>query len=121
MVVVSVVGSIHMDFYIRLPKLPQPDETVMGYGFTMMLGDKGADQAVCIARLGVATYMIGRVDKDIFGERALQSSASAGVNIDYVVIDEETHTEIAFIPLSSVSKNMIAVALGTDYRVSERY
>jgi len=120
MVIISVVGSIHMDFYVKLPKLPQPDETVMGYGFTMMPGGKGANQAVCAAKLGAKTYMIGRVGKDIFGERALQSLVSAGVNIDYVTIDEETHTGIAFILLDTAGENMIAVAPGTDYKVSER-
>ncbi|MEM2528018.1 MAG: ribokinase [Ignisphaera sp.] len=109
MVVVSVVGSIHMDFYIRLPKLPQQDETVIGYGFTMLPGGKGANQAVATARLGAETYFIGRVGRDIFGERLID---------DYVTIDDTTHTGIAFILLNTSGENMIAVAPGTDHKVS---
>ncbi|MEM0005376.1 MAG: ribokinase [Ignisphaera sp.] len=118
MVVVSVVGSIHMDFYIRLPKLPQQDETVIGYGFTMLPGGKGANQAVATARLGAETYFIGRIGRDIFGERLIDVLKSNGVNTDYVTIDDTTHTGIAFILLNTSGENMIAVAPGTDHKVS---
>ncbi len=120
MVIITVVGSIHIDFYIKLPKLPQQDETVIGYEFIMMPGGKGANQAICASKLGAKTYMVGRIGKDIFGERALWSLISAGVNVDYVTIDEETHTGIAFILLDTSGENMIAVAPGTDYKVSEK-
>ncbi len=119
MVVVSVVGSIHMDFYIRLPKLPQQDETVIGYGFTMLPGGKGANQAVAATRLGAETYFIGRIGKDVFGSQLIDILRSNNVNTDYVTIDDTTHTGIAFILLNTSGENMIAVAPGTDYKVSK--
>uniref|UniRef100_A0A7C5YZP9 Ribokinase n=1 Tax=Ignisphaera aggregans TaxID=334771 RepID=A0A7C5YZP9_9CREN len=119
MVVVSVVGSIHMDFYIRLPKLPQQDETVIGYGFTMLPGGKGANQAVAAARLGAETYFIGRVGRDLFGERLIDVLKSNNVNVDYVAFDDATYTGVAFILLNTNGENMIAVAPGTDHKVSK--
>ncbi|MCS7111003.1 MAG: ribokinase [Ignisphaera sp.] len=119
MVVVSVVGSIHMDFYIRLPKLPQQDETVVGYGFTMLPGGKGANQAVAAARLGAETYFIGRVGRDVFGSQLIDALKISKVNVDYITIDDTTHTGVAFILLNSSGENMIAVAPGTDHRISK--
>ncbi len=120
MVIITVVGSIHIDFYIKLPKLLQQDETVIGYEFIMMSGGKGTNQAICAPKLRAKIYMVGRIGKDIFGERAPRSLISADVNVDYVTIDEETNTGITFILLDTSGENMIAVAPGTDYKVSEK-
>ncbi|MEM4515616.1 MAG: PfkB family carbohydrate kinase, partial [Ignisphaera sp.] len=61
---------------------------------------------------------IGRVGRDIFGERLIDVLKSNGVNTDYVTIDDTTHTGIAFILLNTSGENMIAVAPGTDHKVS---
>lgn len=119
--IITVVGSIHMDFYIRLPKLPVSGETVLGHGFTMLPGGKGANQAVASSKLGAYTYMIGRVGNDIFGEKLIENFKTNNVNTDYVKIDDTTHTGIAFILLDTkTGENMIAVAPGADYNVSEK-
>jgi len=116
---ITVAGSIHMDFYINLPRLPVPGETVLGKGFTMLPGGKGANQAVGCARLGAYTYMVSRVGKDFMGEELLKNLRENGVDTRYIRVDEETHTGVAFILLDESSgENMIAVAPGTDYRVS---
>jgi len=110
-----------MDFYVRLPKLPQPGETVLGFGFTMLPGGKGANQAVGVAKLGAETYMVSRVGDDIFGERLIKNLENYGVNTRYIKIDKTTHTGIAFILLDeNTGENMIAVAPGTDMKVSKK-
>lgn len=117
---ITVVGSIHIDFYIRLPKLPTPGETVLGHGFTMLPGGKGANQAVACSRLGAYTYMVGRVGKDIFGEKLIKNFKKNKVNTKYIKIDKSTHTGIAFILLDEkTGENMITVAPGADYNVSK--
>lgn len=117
---ITVVGSIHIDFYIRLPKLPTPGETVLGHGFTMLPGGKGANQAVACSRLGAYTYMVGRVGKDIFGEKLIKNFKKNKVNTKYIKIDKSTHTGIAFILLDEkTGENMITAAPGADYNVSK--
>ncbi len=115
---VSVVGSIHMDFFILMDHLPVPGETVLGKSFTMQPGGKGANQAVAAARLGAKTYMVGRVGGDIFAEEVLNNFRRNGVDVSYVRRDPETHTGVAFIFVDSRGENMIAVAPGADARVS---
>ncbi len=118
---ITVIGSIHIDFYIRLPKFPMPGETVLGYEFIMKPGGKGANQAVAAARLGAETFMVGRVGNDIFASKLLENFKINKVKTDFIKIDNETHTGTAFILLDEkTGENMIAVAPGADYRVSPK-
>ncbi len=118
MVRVVVVGSIHMDFYVRVPRIPRPGETVLGSGFVMSPGGKGANQAVGAARLGAETYMVGRVGKDWLGNTLIDNFRVNGVNPEYVMQDPSTHTGVAFILLEESGENAIAVAPGADSRVA---
>lgn len=114
--VVTVVGSIHVDFFIRVPRLPRPGETIRGHGFAIKPGGKGANQAVGCGRLGLKTYMVGKLGHD-FAEFLLSNFRSNGVYTDYVYVDEEANTGVAFILLSDEGENMIAFDPGADYRL----
>ncbi|MET1159614.1 MAG: ribokinase [Thermoprotei archaeon] len=117
---ITVIGSIHIDFYVSLPKLPVPGETVLGYEFVMKPGGKGANQAVATARLGAYTYMVGRLGNDIFAEKLLDNFRKNNVDTTYITIDQTTHTGTAFILLDKkTGENMIAVAPGADFNVSK--
>ncbi len=117
---ITVVGSTHIDFYIRLPKLPSPGETVLGKEFIMKPGGKGANQAIAVARLGGESYMVSRVGNDIFGEKLIENFKKNHVDTKHVYIDNEAHTGTAFILLDeNTGENMIAVAPGADNRVSK--
>uniref|UniRef100_A0A7C1PBK4 Ribokinase n=1 Tax=Thermofilum pendens TaxID=2269 RepID=A0A7C1PBK4_THEPE len=115
--VVTVVGSIHVDFFIRVPRLPRPGETIKGHGFAIKPGGKGANQAVGCGRLGLPTFMVGRLGRD-FSELLLNNFRSNRVSTDYVYVDEETNTGVAFILLSDEGENMIAFDPGADYRLA---
>jgi len=118
-VTVTVVGSIHVDFYIRLPKLPRSGETVLGYDFIVKPGGKGANQAVAAAKLGAETYMVGRVGGDVFADQLLENLRKNSVDIRHVYKDPTTHTGVAFILLDQeTGENVIAVAPGADLKVS---
>lgn len=112
----TVVGSIHVDFFIRVPRLPRPGETIKGHGFAIKPGGKGANQAVGCGRLGLKTYMVGKLGRD-FAEFLLSNFRSNGVYTDYVYVDEEANTGVAFILLSDEGENMIAFDPGADYRL----
>ncbi|MEM0094185.1 MAG: ribokinase [Thermofilum sp.] len=113
---VTVVGSIHVDFFIRVPRLPRPGETVKGHGFLVKPGGKGANQAVGCGRLGARTYMVGKIGRE-FRELLLDNFRANGVGTDYIYLDDEVSTGVAFILLSDDGENMIAFDPGADYKL----
>jgi ribokinase len=117
---ISVLGSIHMDFTITLPNLPRYGETVIGYELKMTPGGKGANQAVASAKLGMKTYMIGKVGYDFMGEILIKNLEKNNVEKRYVYMDKDSHTGIALILVDSKGRNMIAVAPGADSKVSKK-
>ena len=66
---VAVVGSINIDLVANTERIPVEGETVLGSGFQIHPGGKGANQAVAVARLGYPVRMIGRLGNDAFGEQ----------------------------------------------------
>jgi ribokinase len=78
---VAVVGSINVDLTAFVSPPPRPGETVVGDRFSMVLGGKGANQALAAARAGAQTVMIGAVGDDAFAELARTGLAEAGVDI----------------------------------------
>lgn len=81
---VCVVGSITADVTAFADRLPRPGETVLGNDFTLVLGGKGANQAVAAAHLGAPTWMVGCVGHDPFAELTRNSLAGHGVRTDWV-------------------------------------
>ena len=49
--IITVVGSVNIDFSVTADKLPHPGESVIGKEFMRAFGGKGANQAVGISRL----------------------------------------------------------------------
>ena len=64
---IIVVGSLNMDLVINAPYAPRGGETIMGSGFMVNSGGKGANQACATAKLGGNAYMCGCVGDDSFG------------------------------------------------------
>ena len=84
---VVVIGSLNMDFVVSVDHLPAPGETVLGHGFQMIPGGKGANQACAAGKLGagwVDVRMIGRVGYDVFADHLKASLSAAGVDVSAV-------------------------------------
>lgn len=112
-----IFGSINMDIVARTPRLPIAGETLQGREFFTAPGGKGANQAVAAARLGITTYMVGRVGGDRFGEELLASMKNAGVNTDRVLIDNDTSSGVAVIAVDDRAENNIIIIPGANGRV----
>jgi ribokinase len=52
---IVVVGSLNMDFVVRVPRLAAPGETVLGRDFQLIPGGKGANQACAAGKLSVSS------------------------------------------------------------------
>ena len=115
---ILVVGSLNMDQVVRVPRLPDLGETLLGAGSLQLIpGGKGANQAVAMARLGASVSMAGRVGSDPFGERLLSALQTDGVNTDLIVVDPDEASGTAFIFLPPGGDNAIVVAAGANMRV----
>ncbi len=77
---VVVIGSFAVGLTVRLPRLPAVGETLMGDGFDLGPGGKGANMATAVARLGVSSALVATVGNDVFGDMAYRVLASEGVD-----------------------------------------
>lgn len=75
-------GSINVDMVYRVPHLVKPGETLSSRSLQNVLGGKGANQSVALARAGVHVRHIGRIgDGDQWASKQLSES---GVDISAV-------------------------------------
>ncbi|HEY5527806.1 MAG TPA: ribokinase [Candidatus Anoxymicrobiaceae bacterium] len=110
---VTVMGSFVVDLMARAPHLPQTGETVKGDGFLIGPGGKGSNQGVAAHMAGAEVDMITKIGRDNFGQIALESFQSAGMNTRYVLQDGELATGAALIMVDeNTGDNKILVALG---------
>jgi len=115
---ITVVGSLNMDFVVKVAKLPLPGETVLGGGFRTIPGGKGANQACAAGKLGGRVRMVGRVGDDVFGEELRTSLAAAGVDTAAVLATEGTPSGVALIFVQAGGQNQIVVASGANGRLA---
>lgn len=115
---VVVVGSSNTDMVIRSPRLPRPGESVVGGGFYMAAGGKGANQAVAAARAGAKVTLIAKVGQDLFGDEAVAGFRREGIDCRWIARDPEAASGIALILVDREGENLISVALGANLRMT---
>lgn len=81
---IVVVGSINLDLVSYVVRMPLVGETITGQGFATHSGGKGANQAVCAARLGGDVSMVGRLGEDSFAAALREQLNAAGVQTECV-------------------------------------
>lgn len=82
--VVLTVGSLHYDIMVEADHLPRKDETAVGSRWYPKFGGKGGNQAVAVARAGVASRMFGALGDDGFGQFMRAALRAGGVQDDFV-------------------------------------
>lgn len=115
---IVVVGSSNTDMIIKLDRLPQPGETVLGGDFSTAAGGKGANQAVAAARAGGAVTFVARVGDDMFGRLAVEQFAADGIDVRHVIEDSDAPSGVALIFVDRNGENSIAVASGANARLT---
>jgi ribokinase len=111
---VVVVGSTNTDMTVRVPRLPNPGETVSGDDFRVTGGGKGANQAVAAARAGAQVVFVTALGTDDIGDRAMDSLAGEGLDLRHVRRVADTPSGIALILVDQAGENVIAVAAGAN-------
>ena len=86
---ICITGSLHWDILINTPSIPKIDETVPGSEVNYSFGGKGGNQALSADRYGANVYFIGRIGKDSFGKKILNSFKKSTVDIKQVQLGNE--------------------------------
>ena len=115
---ILVIGSSNTDMIVKVPKIPQPGQTVLGGEFITAAGGKGANQAVGAARAGGDVTLIARVGDDMFGRRAVEGFQKDGICVDHVVRCPQSPSGVALIFVAAGGQNSIAVAPGANAKLS---
>lgn len=110
---IVVVGSINADLVCQVARIPRGGETLLGGGFRIHPGGKGANQAVAAARLGVPVHMIGKLGDDAFAAPLRASLTDAGVDVTAVETVSEA-SGVALIEVDAAGQNSIVVAPGAN-------
>ncbi len=110
---IVVFGSINIDLVIAAPRLPAPGETVIGDGYALLPGGKGANQALAAARDGARVSLVGAVGRDGFAEAALALLRDGEVDLS-LVSRADRPTGCAAITVAPSGENLITVAAGAN-------
>jgi ribokinase len=102
-----------MDFVFQAHRIPAPGETILGTGFNIFPGGKGANQAVMAGRLGGNPAFIGKLGADSSGAALRSSLASAGVDCKWLGTSS-VGTGAAGIIVDDDGQNCIVVSAGSN-------
>lgn len=116
---IFIVGSINTDLVIKSPYFPKEGETLLGTGFFMARGGKGANQAVAGARLGGNVAMCGCVGSDNLGKDAIVALQMDGIDTSHIRMVDGIPTGTAIIVVVD-GDNRIILDKGANGCLAER-
>lgn len=112
---VLVVGSITADLTTFSGRLPARGETILGDEFTLVLGGKGANQAVSAGLAGAPARIVACVGTDLFQGLVTDGLRDAGVDLSHVRavpgptgiahirVDDSGENDIVMVPLANAA------------------
>jgi ribokinase len=117
---ILVLGSLNIDLVQRVPRLPQPGETLKGGDLQIFVGGKGANQACAAALTGGNVAMAGMVGNDVFADRLRQALLDVGVSIEQVSTADTSSGSAGIFVLPN-GENAIVISPGANARVSVNF
>ena len=110
---ITVFGSLNVDYVFQVAHLPAPGETVLATNMEVLPGGKGGNQALAAAKAGAKVNMVGAVGKDGLGDIAMAGLMAAGVNTS-AVTQSLKPTGTAAINVDAAGENAITVSAGAN-------
>ena len=115
---VCVVGSVHMDVVAVADRLPGRGESVVGHRAALSPGGKAGNQAAQAARNGSQTFMIGRIGRDLFGDRLRAALEASGVDTTYLIANEQEATGVSPVLTGADGEYASIIVPGAGQRLS---
>lgn len=116
--VVCVVGSLNVDKYLGLARLPEPGETVLGEDLGLHAGGKGLNQAVAASRSGAVVRMCGALGNDAEGQVLRKTMTETGIDTA-AVATVDAPTGMAYILSQAGGENSIVVIQGANALIDQ--
>jgi ribokinase len=111
---VIVLGSSGFDLTVRLPRLPQPGETLLGGELHTGPGGKGANQAIAARRAGAEVVFLTAFGDDDFGRRIREHDLREGLDLSHATVVAGVANQVALIFVGHAGENLIGVAPGAS-------
>jgi ribokinase len=109
-------GSINIDYVYRVPHLVRPGETLASTSLSQVLGGKGANQSLALARAGGNVAHWGRLGES--DRWALTPLGDAGVDVDDVELTDGASGH-ALIQVDNAGENAIILYAGANHGFDE--
>jgi ribokinase len=117
---VTVIGSLNIDYLAAVERLPQPGETIAAQNLLRRFGGKGANQAVAAARQGARVSMIGCLGRDAHGEAYQDRLQAEGIGTTGIAFAKSALTGMAMIAVDRQGENLIIVAPGANSKLTPK-
>lgn len=111
-------GSINIDYVYRVPHLVRPGETLASSGFRQVLGGKGANQSLALARAGGQVTHWGRLGQS--DRWALEPLNRAGVGTAHIELAGEASGH-ALIQVDDAAENAIILYPGANHGFCDKH
>ena len=114
---VVLFGDINIDVLMSIGPYPEPGGDAMANQVTLRPGGSVANTAIVLGKLDVEPKMIGCTGEDLWGDLALESLVSSGVNVDFVSKSPIHTTGLIFIPVTPDGERTMFSYRGANLRV----
>jgi len=115
---ILVMGSSNVDLILRVPRFPNPGETMTGENLVTAFGGKGANQAIAAKRLGGKVLFLTKLGNDSFGGSYRKYLTGNGLPPRFLLQDRKLPTGVAIIELIPKGENRIIVSPGANRSLS---
>lgn len=115
---ITVIGSINIDTYLSVPKLPKEGTTVSARMSSKYPGGKGVNQAVGVAKLGHRVSLIGNVGGDAGSDYIYKEMTRWGVDTAGIRRYTQAETGEAYVFVDPNGDSMISVLSGANALLS---
>ncbi|MFC3092737.1 ribokinase [Alteromonas sediminis] len=111
------LGSVNIDHVYQVDHFVQPGETMASTAYQQLLGGKGANQSVALARAGASVKHIGKLCKS--DNQYVSMLTRYGVDCEHIAL-EETPSGHAIIQVTPEGENAIVLFGGANQTIASR-
>jgi ribokinase len=111
------IGSVNIDHVYQVEHFVQPGETIASTDYQRLLGGKGANQSIALARAGADVFHLGKINEHDVTFR--QSLIRDGIDCKYLTCTESPSGH-AIIQVTPSAENAIVLFGGANQEITEK-